>query len=139
MLDSFIVAKFISGPLKLIVKLACGFYVGFFSGIIPIYLSELPTQNFRGLSGMLNQAFILFGSLICALVGPFQLFPRFGYQLTATVAGLLFLPVAVHIGLFFLSESPAYLVYKRKPEKAKEGLLTCFLFTNLLSLTRLFF
>lgn len=123
--------KFINGPLKIISKLSCGFYVGFFSGIIPIYLSELPTKNIRGLCGFLNQVFILFGSLLCSLIEPFKVtvtgtFPfittQAGYQLTIVIAALVFLPLAVHFGLFFLSESPAYLSYKRnQDDKARKG------------------
>lgn len=132
------ILRFINGPLKLIAKLSCGFYVGFFSGIIPIYLSELPTKNIRGLCGFLNQVFFLFGSLLCSLIEPYkptETFPllttRGGYQLTIAIASLVFLPLVVHFGLFFLSESPAYLSFKRNQnDKARKGWLLL-LFNNI--------
>ena len=40
-------------------RFVCGFYIGLYSGIIPMYLSEIAPINLRGVIGTMNQLFLV--------------------------------------------------------------------------------
>ena len=40
-------------------RFICGFYIGLYSGIIPMYLSEIAPINLRGSIGSMNQLFLV--------------------------------------------------------------------------------
>jgi predicted MFS family arabinose efflux permease len=40
-------------------RFICGFYIGLYSGIIPMYLSEISPINLRGSIGSMNQLFLV--------------------------------------------------------------------------------
>ncbi len=109
--------KAIAKPTKnyitiIISRFVAGLFCGLFSGIAPLYLSELPPQNWRGFSGVIFQLFITIGLLItniCGLpklLGTADLWP---YLATLTVV-----PAILHVACaFFFVESPKYLYLNR--------------------------
>lgn len=58
----------------ILILLYSGLFCGLFSGILPLYLSELAPKNLRGTIGTLNQLMIVFGILVTNILGLPQLF-----------------------------------------------------------------
>lgn len=109
--ESIMVARFLSG-------ICCGL----FTGILPLYLNELPPQNYRGLVGTLNQFGIVFGIMftnICGLpklLGSDKLWP--------ILVALMLLYVIPHLVLILGVDSPKYLYITRgRRDEAEQVLL----------------
>lgn len=101
---------------------------GFFCGVGPLYLSELPPENLRGLLGTINALAICAGALLSNVLGlPSVLGSS---TLWPYLLSFMFIPVIVHlVGLPFCIESPKYLyITKKQPEKAQAGRLVDTLF-----------
>jgi SP family facilitated glucose transporter-like MFS transporter 1 len=48
-----------SHEMLIVGRFICGFYIGLYSGIIPMYLSEIAPINLRGSIGTMNQLFLV--------------------------------------------------------------------------------
>lgn len=89
-------------------------------GILPIYVNELSPKNLKGLIGTLNQVLAVLGKLIANILGLSSLLGT--KELWPLLVSVLFFPLMVHMGLFFLVESPKYLlINKDNKEEAKLG------------------
>jgi len=114
-----------------IYRLIGGFAVGAASVISPAYISEIAPAAYRGRLVTLQQMAIVLGLFFAFLVnylianfagGASQVF-LFGYQAWQWMFWAELLPVALFfVGLFFIPESPRYLVAKGKREKAESVL-----------------
>ncbi|CAF0733335.1 unnamed protein product [Brachionus calyciflorus] len=117
-----LISKFVKAYETLIVaRFFSGLFCGLFTGILPLYLTELPPQNLRGSAGTLNQLLIVLGILITNIMGLRDILgseDRWPILVTIMLA-----PALAHIGLFFAAESPKYLyIKKNNPELARETL-----------------
>lgn len=111
------ISKFIDTFITIMLsRLLAGVYSGFFTGILPLYLSECSSRNLRGLSGTMNQLAIVIGVLVVNVMGLQYVLGT--PELWPVLTGLTLLPVLAHIGLYFLSESPKY-VMNNKHDKAE--------------------
>ena len=116
-----VIAKFVSSYESLIVgRLLAGIESGLFMGICSIYVTELAPQNLRGFAGTLCPVSITIGILLASLLGLPQILGddnRWPYLLL-----LMFVPMLIHIGMFFAVESPKYLyINKKKKQEAQQG------------------
>lgn len=94
---------------------------GFFCGVCPLYLSEIPPLNLRGFTGTINALAMCVGNLVTNIVGlPILLGTD---KLWPYLLGLIVIPAIVHFaGLPFCQESPKYLyITKNNPIEAKKG------------------
>lgn len=98
-------------------RLILGFAIGIASYAAPLYLAEISPKKIRGFLVTLNQLAITMGILFSYLVDF-----AFSYQqawrlmlFVGIVPALLLL-----IGMFFLPESPRYLLLKRKIDEARQ-------------------
>jgi SP family facilitated glucose transporter-like MFS transporter 1 len=99
-----------------------GVFCGLFSGVLPMYLSECPPKNLKGLAGTLNQLGIVFGVLFVNVFG----LPGFlgSKELWPVLCGIMLIIALSHIGLLFTVESPKYLfINKNNREQARLVLL----------------
>ena len=94
-----------------------GIVAGLFSGIGPMYLTEIVPRNYRGISGVFNQLSIVLGLLVSnifglpQLLGTDKLWPYLmGACLVPTITLYLFAP--------FITETPKY-VYLNKKDRSK--------------------
>ena len=53
-------------------RFVTGLFSGLFSGVLPLYLSELPPMNLRGLAGTMNQLTIVIGILVTNIFGEYS-------------------------------------------------------------------
>lgn len=104
----------------MISRFLAGVYSGFFSGILPLYLNECSSRNLRGLAGTMNQLAIVIGILIVNIMGLPDVLGT--WELWPVLVGLTFLPILAHVGLFFLTDTPKYMLAKKNDkEKARES------------------
>ncbi|CAF0733287.1 unnamed protein product [Brachionus calyciflorus] len=117
-----LISKFVKSYETLIVaRFFCGLFCGLFTGILPLYLNELPPQNYRGSAGTLNQLLIVLGILITNIMGLRDILGS--EQRWPILVTFMLVPALAHIGLFFAAESPKYLyIKKNNPELARETL-----------------
>lgn len=91
-----IMSKFIKSYESLMVaRFLSGIFCGLFTGILPLYLSELPPQNYRGLVGTLNQFGIVFGILVTNVLGLPNILGS--VNLWPVLVGLMVVPVIAHV------------------------------------------
>lgn len=99
-----------------IYRIVLGLAVGGASALVPVYLSELAPCENRGALSSLNQFMIILG-ILCAYI------VNFAFAQSADgwrwMLGLAFIPSAILlIGMFFLPESPRWLVKNRREKEA---------------------
>ena len=69
-----IMSKYVSSIETLMAgRFVIGLYSGLFSGVVPMYLSEIAPTNLRGLAGTLNQLFLVIGIFVTNIAGLPQL------------------------------------------------------------------
>uniref|UniRef100_A0A0N4Z7V6 MFS domain-containing protein n=1 Tax=Parastrongyloides trichosuri TaxID=131310 RepID=A0A0N4Z7V6_PARTI len=97
-------------------RLLIGISCGLASGLVPLYLTEIAPTKYRGILGSLPQLFIvigiLFSTIICyrGLLGTSNLWPHiFTFSIFPSIIQI--------VGLFFVSESPKYLLITKKNEE----------------------
>lgn len=115
-----IISKFIKSYETLMVaRFFGGLFCGLFTGILPLYLNELPPQNYRGLVGTMNQLTIVLGIVV---TNAFGLSDVLGTDSRWPILlGLMLVPALAHIGLLFAVESPKHLfINKNQKEQAKK-------------------
>ncbi|MBU8787467.1 MULTISPECIES: sugar porter family MFS transporter [Bacillus] len=97
-------------------RIVLGLAVGCSTTIVPLYLSELAPKESRGALSSLNQLMITIGILISYLIN--YAFSDAGAW--RWMLGLGLVPsIALLIGIFFMPESPRWLLAKGKEEKAR--------------------
>ncbi|CAH8494544.1 unnamed protein product [Dicrocoelium dendriticum] len=103
---------------RLLIGLACGSY----TGIGPMYMSEISPTSVRGASGVLNQLVIVSSILISQILGLSELMGT--KQLWPYLLGLNIIPCVIGmVILFWCPESPRYLyLMKRDIMAAREAL-----------------
>lgn len=104
-----------------------GIGVGLASMISPMYIAEIAPAKIRGKLVSFNQFAIIFGMLVIYFVNYFIAKQGDDQWLITEGWRLMFLSGAIPAGifivlLFFIPETPRYLVLKGKEEKAKEVL-----------------
>lgn len=106
-------------PMMITGRLIAGFSVGLLSAIVPMYCSEIATAEDRGkLSGLL-QFMLSWGFFVAQWLGYgcFQVDSHFQWRFPLSfqvVPGII-----MGFGIWFLAESPRWLVEKERYEEAK--------------------
>ena len=110
-----------SFTLLVISRLVIGLGIGLSSSTVPTYLSELAPAKLRGAMGALNQIFIVSGILIAFLVS-YWLGPISAWRWM--FAGAIVPAVVLFAGLWFLPESPRWLVKAGREDEARQVLIS---------------
>lgn len=96
-------------------RFVCGFSMGIFSIVSPVYLAEISPQHARGSFVSSYQLAIGFGGILAYFVN--SIYMDLGLWREMFAIGLI--PVFLQlVGLCFLSESPSYLISQGKKELA---------------------
>lgn len=96
-----------------------GLAVGIVSMAVPLYIAEMSPPEHRGALVSLNQLCITIGILIAYIV-TFSFSDEGAWR---TMFGFAFIPIALQfIGLFFIPETPAWLMSHNKKEAAEKVL-----------------
>jgi len=107
--------------LLVISRLVIGLGIGLSSSTVPTYLSELAPAKLRGAMGALNQIFIVSGILIAFLVS-YWLGPISAWRWM--FAGAILPAAVLFAGLYFLPESPRWLVKAGREDEARQVLIS---------------
>lgn len=103
--DTLLVGRFISG-----------LAIGIVSMAVPLYIAEMSPSKHRGALVSLNQLCITIGILVSYLV-------TYSFSTTAdwrAMFAFAFIPIALQfVGLFFIPETPSWLIAHHKSEKAE--------------------
>nr|KAI8752096.1 solute carrier family 2; facilitated glucose transporter member 1-like isoform X1 [Biomphalaria glabrata] len=104
-------------------RLIIGFNCGLYTGLTPLYLSEISTPSIRGALGVLHQLGVTFGILVSQILG----FPEVlgNADLWNLLLGLAIFPCLFQLVVLpFCPESPRYLlISKHKEVEAKLALV----------------
>ncbi|KAK7096145.1 hypothetical protein V1264_005480 [Littorina saxatilis] len=103
-------------------RLLIGFNCGLYTGLTPLYLSEISTPNIRGALGVLHQLGVVSGILLSQTLGFPEVLGNAGHW--EILLGLTFIPCLLQFLLFLgCPESPRYLlITKGKEEEAAKAL-----------------
>jgi MFS family permease len=100
-----------------------GIYCGLFTGVGPLYLSEIAPKNLRGAAGTLNQLAIVIGILLTNVMGLPQIFGT--SELWPYLIGATIIPTMVHFIFFpFCVETPKFIYINRNdPQQAEKSMI----------------
>ena len=98
-----------------------GIYCGMFTGVGPLYLSEISPKNLRGAAGTMHQLSLVIGILLTNIMGLPEIFgtlDRWPYLIGFTI-----IPCLVHFIFFpFCVETPKFTyINKNDPAKAEKS------------------
>lgn len=96
-------------------RFLCGFCGGCFCVAAPNYTAELAEVSIRGLLGTLFQLMVCSGIMVCFILGEINNL----YMLSLPCAVF---PMILCVSLFFLHDSPVFLLKKKKEEQARKAL-----------------
>jgi MFS transporter, SP family, sugar:H+ symporter len=100
-------------------RVVLGLAVGAAAVIVPLYLSEIAPTEIRGAVSSLNQLMIVTGILLAYIVNAL-LADSSAWRL---MLGLAFVPsVVLLMGMFFMPETPRWLVSRGRDDEAREVL-----------------
>ncbi|CAL1538109.1 unnamed protein product [Lymnaea stagnalis] len=104
-------------------RFVIGFNCGLYTGLTPLYLSEISTHKTRGALGVLHQLGVTIGIFISQIFGFFEVMGNADFW--NLLLGLAVFPCVLQlIVLPFCPESPRYLlISKDKEENSKSALL----------------
>lgn len=103
----------------LIGRFITGFGVGIVSMAVPLYIAEMSPPNSRGALVSLNQLCITLGILLAYIIS--YIFAN--ESAWRIMFGFAFIPIVVQfLGLFFIPETPSWLLTHHKREKAEKVL-----------------
>ncbi|CAG5125327.1 unnamed protein product, partial [Candidula unifasciata] len=105
-------------------RICIGFHCGLYTGLSPLYLSEISTPSIRGGIGVLHQVAITAALLVSQILGFPELLGTSEYW--NILLGMTIAPCLVQaLILPFCPESPRYLLITKKNEKqCREALMT---------------
>jgi sugar porter (SP) family MFS transporter len=107
-------------PILLIFRIELGIAVGGASALVPLYLSEIAPATIRGRIASLNTLMNSFGILMAYIVNfVFSSSGRWDLMLILAVVPSLILL----IGMFFMPESPRWVMQKKSEDEARNILL----------------
>lgn len=106
----------------MVARFLSGIFCGLFTGILPLYLSELPPQNYRGLVGTMNQFGIVLGILTTNTYGLSEVLGT--DDRWPILVGFMLIPVITHIILIIGVDSPKYLYVTMNKKVEAEQVLT---------------
>ncbi|KAI1443237.1 general substrate transporter [Annulohypoxylon stygium] len=97
-----------------------GFFTSFLSQPSPVVIAELAYPTQRGKVTALYNTFFYFGAIFAAwcTFGTFKIQSTWSWRIPSILQGAL--PVVQLLGLYFLPESPRYLVSKGRREEARK-------------------
>lgn len=98
-----------------VARFFCGFCGGAFCVAAPNYTAELAESSIRGFLGTLFQLMVCSGIATSYALG--ELKSRFALSIPSSV-----FPIALALLIFFLHESPVFLLKRGKEEKARKSL-----------------
>jgi len=103
-------------------RLFIGIANGFFMTFSQLYLQEVAPARYRGLALAMFQIWTSVGSLIGTIVDNFtsKIMSRASYMIPLSL--IYIVPAFIATGLFFIPESPRYLVYRGNIEQARKSL-----------------
>ncbi|OTF73799.1 Facilitated trehalose transporter Tret1-like protein [Euroglyphus maynei] len=102
--------------LLIIGRVVCGISCGLLSGTAPSYVVEISTIDIRGLIGACFQLFVTIGILLVYVIGAFITWrPLAAVSMVPTIIMM--------ICMFFMPESPSWLMSKGKLSEATQSLL----------------
>merc|ERR1719369_1083457 len=97
-------------------RLLTGLAGGAFGLLAPSYTSEIAEPTIKGALGSLQQLTATLGVLFVTVVGKFQ-----SWQTLTKI--LLVVPTIMAVWMFFMPESPVFLISKGRRDDAKKSLL----------------
>ncbi|KAH9415336.1 Solute carrier 2 (Facilitated glucose transporter) member 8, partial [Dermatophagoides pteronyssinus] len=101
--------------LLIVGRVVCGISCGLLSGTAPSYVVEISTIAIRGLIGACFQLFVTIGILLVYIIGAFIKW--------RPLAGVSMIPtIVMMICMFFMPESPSWLMSKGKVTEATQSL-----------------
>nr|XP_046909423.1 facilitated trehalose transporter Tret1-like isoform X3 [Dermatophagoides farinae]XP_046909424.1 facilitated trehalose transporter Tret1-like isoform X3 [Dermatophagoides farinae]XP_046909425.1 facilitated trehalose transporter Tret1-like isoform X3 [Dermatophagoides farinae] len=101
--------------LLIVGRVVCGISCGLLSGTAPSYVVEISTIDIRGMIGACFQLFVTIGILLVYLFGAFITW--------RPLAGVSMIPtIIMMICMFFMPESPSWLMSKGKVSEATQSL-----------------
>jgi MFS family permease len=105
-------------------RIVLGFGNGFLQTFSNIYLAEVAPAHLRAIMVGLSTEWLLIGTIIAAVItnATQVFFDKSSYLIP--LGTLLILPFLLAIGLFFVPETPRYLINKGKLDEAKKSLET---------------
>ena len=104
-----------NSAMLIIGRLFYGFSSGAFGLLAPSYTSETAEQSIKGALGSLQQLIVCLGVLFVGILGK--------YMEWRTMTGIfLFIPILMGIWMFFMPESPVFLVSKMRMDEAKKSI-----------------
>jgi len=104
-------------------RLFIGLANGFFMTFSQLYLQEVAPAKYRGLTLACFQVWCSIGSLIGTIVDNFTatITSKASYMIPLGIIYLV--PIILFLGMFFIPESPRWLLGHGKPEQARKALL----------------
>ena len=96
--------------------------IGFATIFVPVYQAECAPENIRGRMIALYQLNIVVGSLFISVINALtkSMLSQWSYKIPILL--LMVLPVAMLPGLYFLPESPRWLMCKRREQEARRSI-----------------
>jgi MFS family permease len=104
-------------------RFIAGAAVGILTSTIPMYAAELSESKYRGLQSGLLQWFLSWGFLVAQWLGYGLSFTHTSVQWRFPLAFQCIPALVLSLGIWFLSESPRWLVEKGRHEEARMVLL----------------
>lgn len=113
-----------SYEMMIVGRFLVGFNCGLYTGLTPLYLSEISTAQTRGALGVIHQLGVTIGILLSQILGFPEIFGNDTYW--HILLGLCAVPCALQLlTMSFCPESPRYLlISKEKEDHALKALVT---------------
>lgn len=99
-------------------RFIAGAAVGILTSTIPLYAAEISEPRYRGLQSGLLQWFLSWGFLVAQWLGYGCSFTTSSFQFRFPLAFQCIPALTLFIGIFFLNESPRWLMEKDRHEEA---------------------
>lgn len=112
---------FRSYEILMLSRVLAGIYCGIITGIVPLYLNELPPQHLRGKIGTLNQLTIILGLLTANILGLPNMLGNHTHW--SILVSMNIVPSLVQVtGFLYAVESPKFLFNVKRIEESISAL-----------------